>query len=57
MEDNEIELLNGLENVTNLMELYIGNNFVSDMKNVTVLKSMNKLIILDISGNPLCADK
>jgi len=32
MEDNEIEFLDGLDNLVNLFELYLGNNLVSDIK-------------------------
>lgn len=39
------------------MELYIGNNCLTDLKSIAQLKSLPKLIILDISGNPLCIDK
>ena len=33
------------------MELYLGNNIISDLKEVTKLKVLSRLIILDISGN------
>jgi len=36
----------------NLMELYIGNNTITDSKEITYLKNLQKLIILDLSGNP-----
>lgn len=39
------------------MELYIGNNFIADMKQILTLKVLPKLIIFDISGNSLCNDK
>lgn len=38
----------------NLMELYIGNNVIEELKEIQNLKSLPKLIILDISGNILC---
>lgn len=56
LEDNEISQLNGLENLNNLMELYIGNNLISVMKALYQLKPLPKLIILDISGNPMCRE-
>ena len=40
-----------------LMELYIGNNFISDLKEVKHLHDLNKIIILDMSGNPLCNEE
>ena len=39
------------------MELYIGNNLIADIKEILNLKSLPKLIILDISGNILCKEK
>ena len=36
------------------MEIYIGNNRLSVLKEVQQLKELPKLIILDLSGNPLC---
>eukprot|EP00965_Chrysotila_dentata_P221734 6192546-Pleurochrysis_carterae.AAC.1 len=36
------------------MEVYIGNNRVSVLKEVQHLKGLQKLIILDLAGNPLC---
>jgi hypothetical protein len=35
------------------MELYIGNNKIVDSKQVKNLTGLNKLIILDLSGNPI----
>jgi hypothetical protein len=38
------------------MELYIGNNRVGGTKQVLILKHLPKLIIVDLSGNPVCGD-
>ena len=38
------------------MELYIGNNLISEVKELVKLKSLPRLIILDISGNYLCRE-
>ena len=38
MEDNEIQLLDGLEDLQTLMELYLGNNLISDIKEIIKLK-------------------
>lgn len=35
------------------MELYLGNNVISDIKEIVKLKQLARLIILDISGNIL----
>ncbi len=56
MEDNQISTLDGLENLQTLMELYLGNNFIGDMREITKLKNLGRLIILDISGNNLSRD-
>lgn len=56
MEDNEIANLDGLENLQTLMELYLGNNLISDTREITKLKTLSRLIILDISGNNLSRD-
>jgi Leucine-rich repeat (LRR) protein len=54
LEDNKIGSLSGLQRLSNLMELYIGNNKISVVKEIQHLKELPKLIILDLSGNPLC---
>jgi Leucine-rich repeat (LRR) protein len=38
------------------MELYLGNNLINDTREITKLKSLSRLIILDISGNNLSKD-
>ena len=38
------------------MELYLGNNLINDTREITKLKSLARLIILDISGNNLSRD-
>ena len=54
LEDNDICSLTPLAKVVSLMELYIGNNRLVQLKEVQQLKELPKLIILDLSGNPLC---
>ena len=56
IEDNLLTTLDGLENLQSLMELYLGNNLISDTKEISKLKALSKLIILDISGNNLSKD-
>ena len=55
LEDNAISSLEGLAGLSSLMELYIGNNSVAELREVQQLKSLPKLIIMDLLGNPLCA--
>lgn len=38
------------------MELYLGNNLIADTREIIKLKELQRLIILDISGNNLCND-
>ena len=56
MEDNCINQLDGLDGCQTLMELYLGNNMVFDTREITKLKSLGRLIILDISGNSISRD-
>lgn len=53
LEDNEIETLEGFPELWSLMELYIGNNKINDSKHIKYLTGLTKLIILDLSGNPI----
>lgn len=39
-----------------LAELYLGNNKIIDSREVKYLKDLQKLIILDMSGNPVSKD-
>ena len=54
LEDNDVCSLAPLARIASLMELYIGNNRLVQLKEVQQLKELPKLIILDLSGNPLC---
>ncbi|KAJ1494090.1 hypothetical protein T484DRAFT_1766595, partial [Baffinella frigidus] len=56
LEDNEVEALAGLAKLSTLLELYLGNNKVADLKEALNLKPLPKLIILDLSGNPVCQE-
>ena len=57
LEDNQISHLTGLMDLLNLMELYIGNNKLLSQNEIQVLRINEKLIILDISGNPMSRTK
>ncbi|KAA0173938.1 hypothetical protein FNF27_04499 [Cafeteria roenbergensis] len=54
LESNELTSLDGLDCLHSLLELYAGNNKVRAVKEVRKLRSLPKLIILDLCGNPLC---
>ena len=40
----------------NLMELYISNNKIDNLKEIILLMNQPKLIILDVSNNVFCKD-
>eukprot|EP01083_Nonionella_stella_P000006 14_1 len=54
LENNEIDTLNPLKDLAELTQLYIGNNRISVIKEVHNIRTLPKLIILDLSGNPVC---
>ena len=56
LEDNKITTLQEFPDLQNLMEVYLANNLISNPKEIQHLKHLHKLIILDISGNPICKD-
>ena len=53
LEDNNISSLHGLSGLVSLMELYLGNNAVASLRETHALKTLPRLIILDLLGNPL----
>jgi Leucine-rich repeat (LRR) protein len=57
LEDNEIYMMVGLDSLLNLMEFYIGNNVLTNIKQIILLKKLPKLIILDISGNEMSRER
>ncbi|MEW5304785.1 MAG: hypothetical protein WDW36_007372 [Sanguina aurantia] len=54
VEDNELTSLAGVEALGLLMELYAGNNRIVEQRETQRLRELPKLIILDLSGNPMC---
>lgn len=54
LENNEISCLSGLEHLSSLMELYLANNQVARTSELDTLRNISRLIILDLSGNPIC---
>ena len=53
-DDNCLSNVTGVSNLMKLMELYIGNNEIEDLRQIQQLKTLSKLIILDVSGNTIC---
>ena len=43
--------------MSSLMEIYMNNNRIESIKEANHLRDIEKLIILDLSGNPMCKDK
>jgi len=56
LEDNAILNLKDFPDLKSLMEIYLGNNNISNQKEINNLKHLQKLIILDLSGNPFARD-
>ena len=56
LEDNQITTLENFPDLNNLMEMYLANNNIVNYKEIQNLKDLTKLIILDLSGNPLTKD-
>ncbi|KAG1679410.1 hypothetical protein FOA52_007701 [Chlamydomonas sp. UWO 241] len=56
VEDNELTSLAGIEPLTGLVELYAANNKLGELREVQRLRDLPKLIILDLSGNPLATN-
>ena len=56
LENNLICSLDKLPSFRDLMELYIGNNLIIEFQQLKNLRCLNKLAILDISGNKVCED-
>ena len=62
LEDNVIGTFSGkakqlgLSGLPNMMELYISNNKIENLKEIIMLMNQPKLIILDVSNNIFCKD-
>ncbi|KAL3155218.1 Leucine-rich repeat-containing protein 9 [Trebouxia sp. C0010 RCD-2024] len=52
---NQLSSLSGLSCLVSLMELYCGGNQIGGLREVGHLKALPKLIILDLTGNPVAA--
>ncbi|KAH9489094.1 Leucine-rich repeat-containing protein 9 [Bulinus truncatus] len=53
LESNQLTSLAGLQRCSALTELYIGNNNISNIREVFLLKPLPNLVILDMYGNPM----
>ncbi|KAK0052192.1 leucine-rich repeat-containing protein 9 [Biomphalaria pfeifferi] len=53
LESNQLNSLAGLQRCIALTELYIGNNNISNIREVFLLKPLTNLVILDMYGNPM----
>jgi Leucine-rich repeat (LRR) protein len=54
LEKNKIKSLRAFAKMTTLFELYVGDNLVSHLFTTFPLKELPRLIILDLTGNPVC---
>eukprot|EP00899_Mesostigma_viride_P013450 jgi/Mesvir1/22105/Mv18710-RA.1 len=53
--DNAIENVDGLRELSHLMELYLGNNKLGGMRSILCLRALPRLIIMDLAGNGCCS--
>lgn len=53
VEGNQISSLRGVSGLPNLCELYAGDNQIAETREIFHLKTVNKLVILDLTGNPV----
>jgi Leucine-rich repeat (LRR) protein len=53
LEDNYVDTFDGFADAYNLVELYLSNNLVEEIRATLVLKALPKLLVLDLSGNEL----
>ncbi|XP_071832914.1 leucine-rich repeat-containing protein 9-like isoform X2 [Apostichopus japonicus] len=53
LECNRLSSLSGLAGVPSLLELYIGNNVIQNIREVFHLKHLPNFVILDLCGNPV----
>jgi Leucine-rich repeat (LRR) protein len=56
LEHNGITSLEYLSPLVQLLELYIGENQITDIKEIRFLSNLEKLIVVDLWGNPICKD-
>jgi Leucine-rich repeat (LRR) protein len=56
LENNKIKSLSSITELNNLLELYIGENLIDDLKEIKHIAGLKKLIVLELWGNPLCKE-
>lgn len=56
LEHNGITSMEYLSPLVQLLELYIGENQITDIKEIRFLSNLEKLIVVDLWGNPICKD-
>lgn len=55
LNDNQVESIGGLEVLSELLELYVANNELREIKeSICTLRELKQLIILDLNGNSCC---
>eukprot|EP00727_Mastigamoeba_balamuthi_P008233 m51a1_g4030 hypothetical protein (1766) ;mRNA; r:644932-651930 len=54
IEGNFLTTLSPFQNLACLQELYCSNNKIASLREVVYLKDLQKLCVVDLSGNPLC---
>merc|ERR1711939_1148883 len=55
LEDNYIDSLDTFSALHGLLELYLSNNLIEELRSILMLKPLPKLVVLDLSGNGLCS--
>ncbi|KAJ8046058.1 Leucine-rich repeat-containing protein 9 [Holothuria leucospilota] len=53
LECNRLSSLTGLAGVPSLLELYVGNNTIQNIREIFHLKHLPNFVILDLCGNPV----
>lgn len=56
LDNNSLTSLAGLQNSQSLVELYIGNNHITNIREIFLLKQLPSLVILDMYGNPVTTE-
>ena len=53
LEGNAITNLRGLSGLNSIIELYLSNNMIEELREVQQLRHLQKLVVLDLGGNPV----